>query len=172
MSQTTPSLTHLNAAGEAHMVDVGQKAITERSATAIGFLSMQPETLSMIESGTHKKGDVFAVARIAGIQAAKQTSQLIPLCHPLMLTKIAVSLTAEPESSRVRIEATCKLAGKTGVEMEALTAATIAGLTLYDMCKAVDKTMTLHGVTLTKKTGGKNGHWINPANDVQVETNA
>lgn len=156
------SLTHLNNQGEAHMVDVGQKAITERSATAIGYLTMNPATLEMIVSGGHKKGDVFAVARIAGIQAAKQTSQLIPLCHPLMLTKISVALTPEAEHDRVRIEATCKLAGKTGVEMEALTAASIAGLTLYDMCKAVDKTMVLESITLAHKEGGKQGSWNNP----------
>lgn len=156
------TLTHLNANGEAHMVDVGQKAVTERSATAIGYVTMQPTTLELIASGSHKKGDVFAVARIAGIQAAKQTSTLIPLCHPLMLTKIAVELTAEPENSRVKITATCKLAGKTGVEMEALTAVSVAGLTLYDMCKAVDKTMSIEGVTLASKSGGKQGDWQNP----------
>lgn len=123
------SLTHLNAKGEAHMVDVGQKAITERTATAIGYVTMQAATLEMIASGSHKKGDVFAVARIAGIQAAKQTSTLIPLCHPLMLTKIAVELNPEHEHNRVKIAATCKLAGKTGVEMEALTAVSVAALT-------------------------------------------
>lgn len=152
-------LTHLNAAGEAHMVDVGQKAITERSATAVGYVEMQAQTLQMISDGNHKKGDVFAVARIAGIQAAKQTSQLIPLCHPLMLTKIAVDLIAEATQNRVRIEATCKLAGKTGVEMEALTAVSVAALTLYDMCKAVDKTMTITGTTLLAKSGGRSGEW-------------
>lgn len=162
MASEQSTLTHLNNAGEAHMVDVGQKAVTERSATAIGYLVMQADTLEMITTGKHKKGDVFAVARIAGIQAAKQTSQLIPLCHPLMLTKISVELTAEPEHNRVQIAATCKLAGKTGVEMEALTAASIAGLTLYDMCKAVDKTMVLEGVTLAHKSGGKHGDWHNP----------
>lgn len=156
------TLTHLNANGEAHMVDVGQKAITERSATAIGYVTLQSATLELIASGGHKKGDVFAVARIAGIQAAKQTSALIPLCHPLMLTKIAVELTPEPENSRVKITATCKLAGKTGVEMEALTAVSVAALTLYDMCKAVDKTMSIEGVTLASKSGGKQGDWHNP----------
>lgn len=153
------TLTHLNSAGEAHMVDVGQKAITERSATAVAYVTMQPATLKMISDGHHKKGDVFAVARIAGIQAAKQTSQLIPLCHPLMLTKIAVDLTAEATQNRVRIEATCKLAGKTGVEMEALTAVSIAALTLYDMCKAVDKTMVIEGTTVLAKSGGRSGDW-------------
>lgn len=144
------------------MVDVGQKAITERSATAIGYVTMQPATLELIESGSHKKGDVFAVARIAGIQAAKQTSTLIPLCHPLMLTKIAVELTPDPKLPRVKVTATCKLAGKTGVEMEALTAVSVAALTLYDMCKAVDKTMSIEGVTLANKSGGKQGDWQNP----------
>lgn len=158
-STSNEGLTHLNSAGEAHMVDVGQKAITERSATAVGYVEMQAETLQMISEGNHKKGDVFAVSRIAGIQAAKQTSQLIPLCHPLMLTKIAVDLIAEPADSRVRIEATCKLAGKTGVEMEALTAVSVAALTLYDMCKAVDKTMTITGTTLLAKSGGRSGEW-------------
>ena len=162
MSSDNSALTHLNAQGEAHMVDVGQKAITERRATAVGYITMEAETLDMIASGKHKKGDVFAVARIAGIQAAKQTSQLIPLCHPLMLSKVSVDLTPEPSSSRIKIEATCKLAGKTGVEMEALTAVTVAGLTLYDMCKAVDKHMTISGVTLAEKSGGKNGDWCNP----------
>lgn len=154
-----PQLTHLNTAGEAHMVDVGQKAVTARSATAVSYIEMQAHTLQMIIEGNHKKGDVFAVARIAGIQAAKQTSQLIPLCHPLMLTKIAVDLHAEPTQNRVRIEATCKLAGKTGVEMEALTAASVAALTLYDMCKAIDKTMVITGTTLIAKSGGRSGEW-------------
>lgn len=161
MSDQKTQLTHLNSAGEAHMVDVGQKAITHRSATAVGFVLMQSDTLQMISQGNHKKGDVFAVARIAGIQAAKQTSGLIPLCHPLMLTKIAVELTCEPTKNRVRIEATCKLAGKTGVEMEALTAVSIAALTLYDMCKAVDKTMIIEGITLLEKSGGQSGSWRN-----------
>ncbi|HEY7772403.1 MAG TPA: cyclic pyranopterin monophosphate synthase MoaC [Marinagarivorans sp.] len=166
-SDNTPSdntaLTHLNAAGEAHMVDVGQKAVTERAATAVSHVEMQPKTLQMITEGNHKKGDVFAVARIAGIQAAKQTSQLIPLCHPLMLSKITVDLHPEPAHNRVRIEATCKLAGKTGVEMEALTAASIAALTLYDMCKAVDKTMVITGTTLLAKSGGRSGDWQAPS---------
>lgn len=158
---TANELTHLNNAGEANMVDVGQKAITERSATAVGYIVMQAATLELITIGKHKKGDVFAVARIAGIQAAKQTSQLIPLCHPLMLSKVAVELIPEPDKHRVRIQSTCKLAGKTGVEMEALTATSVAALTLYDMCKAVDKTMRIEGVTVLEKTGGKAGDWVN-----------
>ena len=153
------SLTHLNQQGEAHMVDVGAKAETQRSATARSFLTMQPETLQMILRGDHKKGDVFAVARIAGIQAAKKCSDLIPLCHPLMLTKISVELEVEEENQRVKIEATCQLSGKTGVEMEALTASSIAALTLYDMCKAVDKSMTISGTRLIKKSGGRSGDW-------------
>ncbi len=152
-------LTHLNAQGEAHMVDVGAKAATERSATAVGYVRMQPETLALINSGEHKKGDVFAVARIAGIQAAKKTADLIPLCHPLMLTSIKVDLLAEQDTPRVKIMATCKLSGQTGVEMEALTAASVAALTIYDMCKAVDKTMIIEGVQVIEKTGGKSGDW-------------
>ena len=152
-------LTHLNESGEAHMVDVGDKAITKRLATARSYVTMTAETLEMIDNGSHKKGDVFAVARIAGIQAAKKCSDLIPLCHPLMLTKINVDLTSEPEHQRVKIEATCQLSGKTGVEMEALTAASIAALTIYDMCKAIDKGMVISETRLLEKTGGKSGDW-------------
>ncbi len=141
------------------MVDVGHKATTERKATARSFVTMKPETLQMIAQGQHHKGDVFAVARIAGIQAAKKCSDWIPLCHPLMLTHIEVNLTLESDHNRVRIDATVALAGQTGVEMEALTAASAAGLTLYDMCKAVDKGMTLGPTYLQKKTGGKSGDW-------------
>lgn len=131
--------THINADGNAHMVDVTEKAVTEREARAEAFIEMAPETLEMIMSGSHHKGDVFATARIAGIQAAKKTSDLIPLCHPLMLTKVEVDLEAQPAHHRVRITSLCKLSGKTGVEMEALTAASVAALTIYDMCKAVQK---------------------------------
>lgn len=152
-------LSHLNAKGEAHMVDVGNKATTQRSATAESFVTMAAATLELIQNGGHKKGDVFAVARIAGIQAAKKCSDLIPLCHPLMLSKIAVQLEAQPELSRVRIEATCGLAGQTGVEMEALTAVSVAALTLYDMCKAVDKTMSIGPTRLLNKSGGRSGDW-------------
>ena len=148
-------LSHLDAKGEAHMVDVGDKAITQRRATAETFVTMADNTLKLIQQGGHKKGDVFAVARIAGIQAAKKCSDLIPLCHPLMLSKITVELEAQPETSQVRIEATCALAGQTGVEMEALTAVSVAALTLYDMCKAVDKTMTIGPTRLLSKTGGR-----------------
>lgn len=139
------------------MVNVGEKAITKRSATARCYVTMQSTTLQMIAEGSHKKGDVFAVARIAGIQAAKKCSDLIPLCHPLLLTHIAVELNLEMEERRVRIDATCELAGKTGVEMEALTAASVAALTLYDMCKAVDKHMQIVNTHLLAKTGGQSG---------------
>ena len=131
------TFTHINANGEANMVDVSEKVETVREACAEAYVHMAPETLQMILSGQHHKGDVFATARVAGIQAAKRTWELIPLCHPLLLTKVEVSLTPIPESNQVRIESLCKLTGKTGVEMEALTAASVAALTIYDMCKAV-----------------------------------
>lgn len=152
-------LTHINAAGEAHMVDVSAKAETVREARAEAFVEMSAETLSMITEGKHHKGDVFATARIAGIQAAKRTWELIPLCHPLLLTKVEVRLEALTESNRVRIESVCRLTGKTGVEMEALTAASVAALTIYDMCKAVQKDMVIGPVRLLEKTGGKSGHF-------------
>ncbi len=152
-------LTHLNDQGHAHMVDVGAKANSQRQATAESFVEMTDECLRLIVDGGHKKGDVFAVARIAGIQAAKKCSELIPLCHPLMLTSISVELNAQPEHSRVHILATCKVGGQTGVEMEALTAASVAALTLYDMCKSVDKGMIISNTRLLEKLGGKSGHW-------------
>ncbi len=152
-------LTHIDADGQARMVDVGAKDVTGRQATAEALVEMQPETLKLIMEGGHKKGDVFAVARIAGIQAAKKCSDLIPLCHPLMLSSVNVDLDALPETNQVRITATCKLAGQTGVEMEALTAASVAALTIYDMCKAVDKGMVIHTVQLLEKSGGKSGHY-------------
>ncbi|WP_120995763.1 cyclic pyranopterin monophosphate synthase MoaC [Stutzerimonas urumqiensis] len=151
-------LTHLDSQGRANMVDVTEKAVTSREATAEALVRMQPATLRMIADGAHPKGDVFAVARIAGIQAAKKTHELIPLCHPLLLTSIKVDLTPEGEDA-VRIVARCRLAGQTGVEMEALTAASVAALTLYDMCKAVDRGMTVERVRLLEKSGGKSGHW-------------
>ncbi|MFP1924639.1 cyclic pyranopterin monophosphate synthase MoaC [Lonsdalea quercina] len=150
-------LTHINAAGEAAMVDVSAKADTVREARAEAFVEMAPETLAMIIEGRHHKGDVFATARIAGIQAAKRTWDLIPLCHPLLLTKVAVELEAQPAHHRVRIESLCRLTGKTGVEMEALTAASVAALTIYDMCKAVQKDMVIGPVRLLAKSGGKSG---------------
>lgn len=152
-------LTHIDENGRAHMVDVTQKLVTERIATAEASITMKPETLKLIVEGGHKKGDVLAVARIAGIQAAKRCPDLIPLCHPLMLTSVKVELTPDGENNRVVIQATCKLAGQTGVEMEALTAASVAALTIYDMCKAVDKGMIIGNVKLLEKKGGKSGHW-------------
>lgn len=152
-------LTHINAAGEANMVDVSGKQETVREARAEAFITMDTNTLQMIIDGNHHKGDVFATARIAGIQAAKRTWDLIPLCHPLMLSKVEVQLSAEPETSRVRIESCCRLTGKTGVEMEALTAASVAALTIYDMCKAVQKDMVIGPVRLLEKSGGKSGHF-------------
>ena len=151
-------LTHLDSQGRASMVDVTDKAVTQREAVAEALVRMQPDTLALIVSGGHPKGDVFAVARIAGIQAAKKTFELIPLCHPLLLTSIKVELQALGEDA-VRIEARCKLAGQTGVEMEALTAASVAALTIYDMCKAVDRGMTIEGVRLLEKSGGRSGHY-------------
>ena len=153
------NLTHLDSQGHAHMVDVSEKDITTRVAHAEAFVEMMPETLALITQGKHKKGDVLAVARIAGIQAAKKCSDLIPLCHPLMLTKVGVDLIPEVEFNRVRITTMCKLNGRTGVEMEALCAASVAALTLYDMCKAVDRGMTINGLRVMEKQGGKSGHW-------------
>lgn len=149
-------LTHLDAQGQASMVDVTTKASTSREAVAEAIVRMLPATLELIEQGGHAKGDVFAVARIAGIMAAKRTHELIPLCHPLMLTGIKVELAAQAPNA-VRITARCKLAGQTGVEMEALMAASVAALTLYDMCKAVDKGMVIESTRLISKTGGKSG---------------
>jgi len=150
-------LTHINSAGEAHMVDVSAKQETVREARAEAFVCMNSTTLQMIIDGSHHKGDVFATARIAGIQAAKRTWELIPLCHPLMLSKVEVSLTALPEENQIHIETFCRLTGKTGVEMEALTAASVAALTIYDMCKAVQKDIVIDGLRLMSKSGGKSG---------------
>ena len=152
-------LTHIDAKGNAQMVDVTDKAVTQREARAVATISMLPETLAMIVKGEHKKGDVLTVARIAGIQAAKKCADLIPLCHPLMLSSIKLELTPDAEGNCVKIEAVCKLAGQTGVEMEALTAASVAALTIYDMCKAVDKGMVIGDVKLMEKQGGRSGHW-------------
>jgi len=152
-------LTHLDEHGHARMVDVGGKAVTTRQATASAVVAMQPATLALIMTGGHKKGDVLAVARIAGIQAAKKTPDLIPLCHPLMLTSVKVDFEFDEARSRVLITATCALDGKTGVEMEALTAASVAALTIYDMCKAVDKGMIIETICLEEKLGGKSGHY-------------
>ena len=151
--------SHVNARGEASMVDVSGKKPTVREARAEGYVTMQPATLQAIVEGNHHKGDVFSVARIAGIQAAKQTSQLIPLCHPLMLSKVAVDFDVEPDNSRIRVHSLCRLTGQTGVEMEALTAVSVATLTLFDMCKAVDPGMIIEGIKVLEKSGGKTGRW-------------
>jgi len=152
-------LTHLNEKGEAHMVDVGNKQETERSASAQSIIKTTAQVLQAIGSGSVKKGDVYSVARIAGIQAAKKCADLIPLCHPLMLTKIAVDIESDNANKRILVNATCKLKGKTGVEMEALTACSIAALTVYDMCKALDKGMIISETKLIYKSGGKSGNW-------------
>ncbi len=153
------NLTHLDAEGKASMVDVTDKDITERIAVASGDIVMAPATLALIQQGGHKKGDVFAVARIAGIQGAKKCADLIPLCHPLALTSIKVDFEVDEANHKVTVISRCKLAGRTGVEMEALTATSIALLTIYDMCKAVDKTMTINQVRVLEKQGGKSGDW-------------
>jgi cyclic pyranopterin phosphate synthase len=155
-------LTHLDEHGRASMVDVSSKDETERTATAAASILMQPETLKLISGGRHKKGDVLAVARLAGIMAAKKTADLIPLCHPLTLSHVSVELTCEEDRNAVDIVATCRLTGRTGVEMEALTAASVAALTVYDMCKAVDRAMTITDVRLVHKAGGKSGTWTAP----------
>lgn len=150
-------LTHFDDKGAAHMVDVSAKDITHRVAVARGKITMQPETLALVTEGRAKKGDVLGVARLAGIMAAKKTHDLIPLCHPLALSKVALELTADPENSAIDIEATVKTTGQTGVEMEALTAVSVAALTVYDMVKAVDKGMVISDVRLVLKGGGKSG---------------
>ena len=152
-------LTHLDESGAARMVDVGDKAATTRLAEARAIVSMQPETLTLVTEGGHKKGDVLAVARIAGIQAAKKCSDFIPLCHPLMLEAVDVSFDIDQTLSQIAVTATCRVSGKTGVEMEALTAASVAALTVYDMCKAVDRGMSIAEVCLVRKEGGKSGLW-------------
>ncbi|MET0943163.1 MAG: cyclic pyranopterin monophosphate synthase MoaC [Mesorhizobium sp.] len=152
-------LTHLGAQGEAHMVDVGSKEETERTAIAEGSVIMQAATLRMIVEGNAKKGDVLGTARIAGIMAAKKTHELIPLCHPLLLTKVTVDIEADEGLPGLRVTALARVTGKTGVEMEALTAASVACLTIYDMAKAVDRGMTITGVRLVEKSGGKSGDY-------------
>nr|BAT30521.1 molybdenum cofactor biosynthesis protein C [Aureimonas sp. AU4] len=156
---TEMRLTHLDATGAATMVDVGEKSETARSARAEALVVMQAKTLDLIRDGNLKKGDVLAVARVAGIMAAKRTSDLIPLCHPLMLEKVAVDFEFEPALPGIRIHSEVRLSGKTGVEMEALTAAIIAALTIYDMAKAVDRTMTVTAVRVVEKSGGRSGDW-------------
>jgi cyclic pyranopterin phosphate synthase len=157
MAEQPNKLTHIDQSGEAHMVDVGDKAETSRSATAEGFVRMKPETLALIREGNAKKGDVIGTARLAGIMAAKKTSDLIPLCHPLMLTKVSVEITEDDALPGLRVTATAKLTGRTGVEMEALTAVSVTCLTIYDMAKAADKAMEIGGIRLLEKTGGKSG---------------
>jgi cyclic pyranopterin monophosphate synthase len=152
-----PRLTHFDAEGKAAMVDVGDKDVTERSATAKGSIYMQSETIALITSGGVKKGDVLSVARLAGIMGAKRTPDLIPLCHPLALTSVSVDLSIDPGRNAVDISATCKLRGRTGVEMEALTAVAVAALTVYDMCKAADRGMRIADIRLVQKSGGKSG---------------
>ena len=156
------SLTHFDGKGDAHMVDVSDKAVTDRIATAASHIKMNPETLEVIAKGEAKKGDVLGVARLAGIMAAKRTPDLIPLCHPLPVTKVAVELSPDADLPGVRIEATVKTTGQTGVEMEALTAASVAALTVYDMTKAIDKGMEIGGVHVTLKDGGKSGRYEAP----------
>ena len=151
------ALTHFDKSGNAHMVDVGAKEITERVAIARATVTMQAATIKLIQTKTAKKGDVLAVAQLAGIMAAKKTSDLIPLCHPLALSSVDLKLTIDAKRRAVDIEATCKLKGRTGVEMEALTAASVAALTVYDMCKAVDRGMVISDVRLVHKSGGKSG---------------
>ena len=153
-------LSHLDAEGRARMVDVTEKGMTERIASARGAIFMQPETLGLIMEKKVEKGDVFSVARVAGIMAAKKTSELIPMCHPLNITSVEILLNPQPKPARVEIEAIVKVTGKTGVEMEAMTAVAVAGLTIYDMCKAVDRGMTLGEIRLLKKSGGKSGTFI------------
>ena len=152
-------LTHLDEEGHARMVDVGEKVATVRVAVARGVVQMKPETLQLIIEGNMKKGDVLGIAEVAGVMAAKKTSDLIPLCHPLMLNQVKVVCTPNESNSCVDIEATVRLSGKTGVEMEALTAVSVAGLTIYDMAKAVDREMRLTDVRVVRKTGGKSGDW-------------
>ena len=155
-----PPLTHFNLEGEAHMVDVSDKPVSHRVATAEGRIRMRPETLALIRQGGHKKGDVLGIARIAGIQAAKKTADLIPLCHPLPLSQVTIAFSVQETESCVSCRATAKTDGRTGVEMEALTAVHIALLTIYDMCKAVDRGMVMEQIRLLEKSGGRSGHWV------------
>jgi len=164
MSTPTSPLTHFDAQGQAHMVDVGAKPTTHRVAVASGRIEMQPATLALIESGTAKKGDVLGIARIAGIMAAKKTSELIPLCHPIALSRVAIEFDASDACQKDAVGifclATVETVGPTGVEMEALTAVQVALLTIYDMCKAVDRGMCIHGVRVVEKRGGKSGSFV------------
>ena len=156
---TTQNLTHFDAAGQAHMVDVGDKAETSRVARAAGSIFMKPETLALIRSGSAKKGDVLGIARIAAIMATKRTSDLIPLCHPIALTRVSADFDIDAENHAVHCRVTAECHGRTGVEMEALTATSVGLLTIYDMCKAVDRGMRIENIRLLEKAGGKSGHW-------------
>jgi cyclic pyranopterin phosphate synthase len=161
-------LSHFDGRGQAHMVDVGEKAETERVAVATGRVVMRPETLQRIRAGTAAKGDVLGVARIAAIQGAKRTAELIPLCHPIALTRVAVEFGVDEARSAVQCTATAQSYGRSGVEMEALTAVTVGLLTIYDMCKAVDRGMRFEGVRLLEKRGGKSGHWVAPVETPEI----
>ena len=160
MSSSEQNLTHFDASGQAHMVDVGDKPATRRTALASGIISMLPATLKLIQQGDAKKGDVLGVARIAAIQASKKTSDLIPLCHPIALTKVAITFEIDEKASSITCTATCETTGQTGVEMEALTAVSVGLLTIYDMCKAVDRGMVISDIKLLEKHGGKSGDWL------------
>ncbi|MGZ3183360.1 MAG: cyclic pyranopterin monophosphate synthase MoaC [Telluria sp.] len=160
MSTSHSALTHFDAAGQAHMVDVGAKAETHRIAVAAGTIRMQPATLELVATGSAKKGDVLGVARVAAIMAAKRTSELVPLCHPLPLTRVAVDFEIDAPAHAVHCRVQCETVGKTGVEMEALTAVQVALLTIYDMCKAADRGMVMTNVRVLEKHGGKSGDWV------------
>lgn len=160
MNEPSNTLSHVDASGAANMVDVGAKAISERTAIAIGKVLMPRHVVALINENALKKGDVLAVARIAGIMAAKRTAELIPLCHSLSLSKVGIDFECDEDAGEVRIRATCRLNGQTGVEMEALTAVSVAALTIYDMCKAVEPGMVISDVKLEEKIGGKRGHWL------------
>jgi len=153
-------LSHFDASGQAHMVDVGNKAVTKRSAVASGIIKMLPSTLKLIQQGDAKKGDVLGVARIAAIQASKKTSDLIPLCHPFALTRVAITFDVNEKDTSITCTATCETTGQTGVEMEALTAVSVSLLTIYDMCKAADRGMVMSEIKLLEKHGGKSGDWV------------
>ena len=160
MNAQAPSpLTHFDADGQAHRVDVGAKVETRRVAVATGRITMRPETFAMVKSGSAQKGDVLGIARIAAIQASKRTSELIPLCHPIPLTRVAVDFEPDEAGSAIQCTVTAETVGRTGVEMEALTAVNVGLLTIYDMCKAVDRGMRMEGIQLMEKLGGKSGHW-------------
>ena len=160
MSSSEQNLTHFDASGQAHMVDVGNKPATKRIALASGMISMLPATLKRIQQGDAKKGDVLGVARIAAIQGSKKTSELIPLCHPIALTKVAITFEIDEAATAITCTAQCDTTGQTGVEMEALTAVSVGLLTIYDMCKAVDRGMTISNIKLLEKHGGKSGDWL------------